>query len=427
MFSFFYDLLLGFYLILKLPSLLLNPKKNRNILKKFQLPTFKIPKDKKSVWIHSVSLGETKAALPLIEELKKDRDQDKKDLFVICSCTTETGFNEAKKSQADEILFLPFDFSFLMKRLAQRIQPDLVVFIETDFWYHFLKFMKQAGSKTAVISAKLSDRSFKRFKFLSFFSNRLFTLFDLIATQNELYQERFFNLLKNELKTESIKTEIKISSNLKLFNQPKSFSSEELDVLRDKLQIKAGEKVVTIASTHAPEERLLLEELLPFLKENKQNSLKILLAPRHPERFLEVEGLLKKMGLDFSKLSNPRDTRIILIDTMGFLNQAFALSDLAVVAGSFISKIGGHNVLEPIFFKVPVMFGPHMQGQVDLKNLVLQEELGFQVELKDLKIKIENLLGNAQKQIFLQQRCEKFSLKLQNEKQFCFDLIKNLL
>ena len=413
MFSFFYDLLLGLYLILKLPSLLLNPKKNRNLLKKLQLPSFKIPRDRKSVWIHSVSLGETKAAAFLIEKLKAEN------VFVICSCTTETGFNAAKKSFADEILFLPFDFSFLMKRLSQRIKPDLVVFIETDFWYHFLKFMKKAGSKAAVISAKLSDRSFRRFKFLSFFAKKLFSSFDLIGAQNELYQKRFSVLLKS-------KTNVGISSNLKLFNQPKLISQEELKALKTKLHIQEGERVLTIASTHAPEERLLLEELKPFLR-GDQKQIKILLAPRHPERFLEVEGLLKKMGLDFSKLSDPQDTQILLIDTMGFLNQAFALSNLAIVAGSFTPKIGGHNVLEPIFFKTPVLFGPYMGGQVDLKDLVLKEELGFQVELKDLKVNIEKLLENSQKQLVWDERCERFSLKLQNKKQQSFDLIKNLL
>ncbi len=424
MFSFLYDLVLGFYLFLQLPSLLFS-KKNRNAFQKFALPNFKSSLFKtksKIVWVHSVSLGEAKAASVLISQVKsKEQVLAENSFFVIHSVTTQTGFEEAKKGLADQIVFMPFDFSFLMRRLGRKIQPDLIIFVETDFWYHFVKYMKKAGSKTAVISGKLSKRSFRRLQFFTFFAKKLFSLFDLIAVQNKTYQKRFSQFAEN----------IKISPNLKFFHLPKKLSPDTIQTLKNKLNIQESDQVITIASTHEPEEKLLLEELKTFIAD--QNNLKILLAPRHPERFKEVACLLKNLSLPFTRLSALNSNSIkdsanlILIDSMGFLNQAFSISHLAIVAGSFVPKIGGHNILEPVFFDLPVIFGPYMHDQQELKNIALKEKIAVQTDLKNVKEIINFFLKNIYKQKLFQTRCQAFTCKLQTEKELSWNLIKNLL
>ncbi|MFA5250563.1 MAG: glycosyltransferase N-terminal domain-containing protein [Parachlamydiales bacterium] len=410
MFSFFYDLLLGLYLILRLPGLLFS-KKKANLFKKLVLPDFSLPAGRKKVWVHAVSLGEAKAAALLVAQLKRQG------FLVIFSVSTQTGFEQAQKTPADQSLFLPFDFSFLMKRLTKKLQPELVVLIETDFWYHFLKYMRLSGAKIALLSGKLSNRSFRRLKYCVFFAKKLFGLFDLLAVQNATYQKRFRRFAS--------RNKVQISGNLKLQGFSCPVSSED-SLLKKRLKLSPQDQIITIASTHFPEEKRLLNELGPLLKKNP--NLKLFLAPRHPERFRQVEKLLKKLPWPYAKLSRLAPGQILLIDQMGFLNQAFSLSSLAIVGGSFTSKIGGHNILEPLAFGVPVIFGPYMYKQEDLKKLVLQKKLGYQLKLEEIKTALLGLLPQTnQEKARFQNDCQKLFSELKAEEEKSFNLIRNLL
>ena len=325
------------------------------------------------VWIHAVSLGETKAAGALARALKQRLPQAS---FVISSIT-ETGHNEAKQSIpfAAAHIYLPFDFHFLAKRYINHFSPDIVLVCESDFWFNFLSQAKLRGAAIGLVNGKISERSARRFKRCSFFSKKLFDQFDLFCLQNASYRERFLELGVAPEK-------LVVTGNLKFDDQHPLLTKDELEDWKKRLCIKPGQFVLAIGSTHDPEEKWLLD----LLKEHK--NMKILLTPRHPERYAELERQLAKSGWHFATLSNldrsRGDEQLVLMNAMGYLKASYQLSDVSIVGGSFCEHVGGHNILEPCWYGKPVVFGPHMHNQSEFVGLVAQNEAGFQVSLQEL-------------------------------------------
>jgi len=252
-----------------------------------------------------------------------------------------------------------------------------------------LKEVKAAGANVVLVNGKLSERSFKRLLFLPFFAKRLFSFIDRFCLQSERYEERFAKLGVPEEK-------ISVTGNLKLDITPDLMSLEEKERLKNELGIGAEERLIVLGSTHAPEE----EELLAALDALKIPHLKVLLVPRHPERFAKVAAGVQAGGhslLHYSRREKRGgDERIILIDAMGLLHKCYQIADVAVVAGSFTQRVGGHNIFEPVQVGVPVLFGPHMQAQNDLRELVLSSGCGFQVSLQELSGKVLELLSQPE-------------------------------
>ena len=391
-----YNLLLLVYCLVFLPKLvwesLVHKKKRSALLQRigYKNYSFSIPENKKVIWLHAVSVGEAKAAQSLVRKIKEDYP----DCYLIVSSTTNTGHKEAKKSLslADSFVFFPIDFSWTVKKLLKKVNPSLVIFVESDFWYNFLKASKDLGAKTCLVSGKISEKSLSRFKNISFFAKKMFSFFDVICTQSDLHTYRFLQLGLDRRK-------IKTSGNLKYDNKPAHLSLEEKQKWNDLFKIKQEDLVITIGSTHSPEEEMFLDAFSSLLKQ--KHNIKLLLVPRHPERFKAVAQILKKKGLAFSKFSekeNIKDKQILLVDTMGFLNSCYQLSNLAIVGGSFTEKIGGHNILEPIFFNVPVIFGPFMHSQKDLESLILESRCGIQIKKEEISSFVLHFLENARYQ-----------------------------
>lgn len=340
-------------------------------------------------WIHGVSVGEIKAIVPLAKLLHQQYPQAK----IIVSSITETGQAEAKRSLpfAHFTLFLPFDFSWISKRIIETTKPDLLILSESDFWYHFIHYAKEQGATIIVANAKLSERSCRRFKSIPWFSQRIFSNIDLICPQNHSYQERFeqIGIPSSKLIT---------TGNLKFDAEYPTLTLEDLSLWQKKLGIKFGDFVLAIGSTHHPEEEWLLKILKKLWISYPH--LKVLIAPRHPERFESVSQLLEKSDTSFSRMTQKKmenDSQCILIDTIGHLRTCYQLSDLAIVAGSYVSHVGGHNILEPSGYGVPVVFGPHMHSQPELLSLVLNANAGLQVPLEQLEKTLSDLLSNKQK------------------------------
>jgi len=348
------------------------------ILLKRKLPTlrqrlgFDIPDGKEIIWIHAVSVGEVKSAKGLLEKLRNENPNT----YILVTTCTATGQEEAKRSltQANGFHFLPIDFSWIMKRWVRALQPKLLIFVETDLWYNLLKAAKKAGTKTVLVSGKMSERSFRRYNFASFFAKKIFSLIDLTLVQNEEHQKRFAPWSKN----------LHIGGNLKLDATP-------TPVDKEKWAPHFSGQNILITCTHAPEE----EELLDALQEIEGT---IYLAPRHPERFRPVADLLKTKQIPhtlWSQIDQKRGgERVVLIDSMGLLPIFYTLCNLTIVAGSFSSRIGGHNVLEPCLYGSPVFFGPHMDQQAELALRVLSEGAGRQSTLSSLAEDIRHHLAN---------------------------------
>lgn len=362
MFSFLYNSALALYSLTYLPKIFSKKYTER---RHFKMPDIQ-KGSKPLIWIHAVSVGETKAVAKLADMLKKHYNAT-----LVISNITGTGHQEAKKSLpfADYHILLPLDFSWTMKSLISKAKPNLVILTETDFWYHFLKCSHDEGAKIALVNGKISVRSYDRLQRLPWLASRLFRYVDLFCVQSDLYADRFANLgVSKEL--------IHTIPNLKYDDTPAPIDAATMDAFKQKLGIHQGEYVVVAGSTHPGEEALILKGFL----EAKIPQSKLLIVPRHPERFNKVAEELKGLGVKFSRFSEGVATeQVILVDAMGVLRKCYSAGSIALVGGSFVPGIGGHNILEPAFSEIPVLFGPFMEGQAEMCEIVLKYGIGKQV------------------------------------------------
>lgn len=397
--SLLYEVGLWIALLLSLPKMIfqlcVHGKYRSNLLDRFGrgLPPL-ARRGRPLVWIHAVSVGETRAVAALARRIKEEL----RNPHLVISSVTETGHAEAKRTMpfADCHLYLPYDFSPIVKRVLQRLTPDLVIITESDFWLNFLRQAKSCGAKLVVVNGKMSEKSCRRYERFPFFSNQLFSLFDLVCAQSEEYGERF-------VRAGATKDRIRSTGNLKFDESPVNLSADERVRWRTELGIDPSQPVVTVGSTHDPEEKQILTAFAQIWQQIP--GCQLIMAPRHPGRFLEVAALLEKQGISYRSYSQRSaqvgQKQVVLIDAMGLLRCCYQLADVAVVAGSYTSKVGGHNILEPCLYGVPVVFGPHMRSQLELRKLVLQGGAGMEVEAAQLGSQILTLLRDPDKRAML--------------------------
>jgi 3-deoxy-D-manno-octulosonic-acid transferase len=372
------------------------------------------------VWIHTISVGETRAVIPLFERIKKERPK----AHVYISTITETGHEEAKRSLpgADGYFYLPLDFAPLIQKAIRRIRPDLLILTESDFWLELLKGVRKRGGKTLLVNGKISERSEKGFARLPFFSRPLFSELDRLCIQNDLFARRFQTL--------GIPPEkITITGNLKFDAIQTALSSESKKEWQSKFQITSDERVITIGSTHEGEEKLLLDQLEKVWAHHPKT--KIFLAPRHPERFDSVAKLLADRKIPHARYSSLQQVtgkeRVLLIDTIGLLTTCFQLSECAIIGGSYLPGVGGHNIFEPIQAHIPVLFGPYMETQPDLTKLVVTAQAGIQSEAQELSNHLLDLLNSPQNRSKYSDRAQALDSEARGSADRTFAHIQNLL
>lgn len=384
-----YPFLIFIFILIYSPKFIyeyFHKKKYRgSLLKRLGFSTEKFRQGSPTIWVHAVSVGEIKGAATLIKQLKEKYPLS----CIIVSSITQTGHEEAKKSasMADYHVFLPLDFHFIVSKVLKKLKINLVLLAETDIWPNFLKGCKKRGAKVILVNGKISEKSFKRLSLMPLFTSWYYSLIDFFLVQDEVFRNRFIDL--------NIAPEkIKIVPNLKLDDVYEELSEEEIETLRNKFDIK--DISVVVGSTHEGEEKLILDQLVPLL--DCYSHLKIFIVPRHPERFNEVEFIVKGYKVPYAKYSTEssfKSKKIILVDAMGQLRKLYQLSTLAIVAGSYNLKIGGHNILEPLWYSTPCLFGPHMFAQHQLVNLVLNAKAGRQVAIEDLQKTVHELLNDS--------------------------------
>ena len=422
MFSFFYNSALFVLGLFTFPKLLWQwlvvGKYRASIKERLGLTLPQLPSDAPHpiIWIHTVSVGETRAVIPLYKKIRRELPI----ATIVVSSVTETGHAEALKSLPDAKahFFLPLDFSWVIRKVVQNLRPDVLILVESDFWYHLLSETKKSGCNVVLVNGKISERSAKRFSLLKFFAKKLFSQLDVLCVQSQRFKDRFLAL--------GIPSEkIKVSGNLKLDAVTQKLSPEQLLDFKNDLGISPQDCVLVIGSTHDPEEDQLLDALQPVWEILPQ--LKALIVPRHPERFDLVAKLIQQKDIPYLRYSKKEqktgNERVILIDTMGLLHKCYQLADLAIVAGSFTDKVGGHNIFEPVECGVPVLFGPHMFGQPDLTEIVLNGKAGIQTSLQDLPSHILNLLQNSAKHKEISQAAVSLSQDVHGVTQRTWDAI----
>ena len=314
-----------------------------------------VPDSRKVVWLHCVSVGETNAARPLALKIKSDFP----DCRLVVSTTTRTGQELAKTAFADiaELVFyFPFDWKSTVRRSLKRISPSVVLLMETEIWFNFIRETNHTGAKIAIVNGRLSERSFHRFNYIKNFMHRILAYLDLA-----LMQENADATLLMKLGIRAIK--VKVTGNLKFDHNLDANETALTGELRERFGISPDEPLVIAASTHSPEEIYILEAFKQVWKTSDVRLPRLMIAPRHPERFAEVAALIANTGFSWTRRSaepNDRDTtaEIILLDSIGELRAAYPLAEMVFVGGSLIPH-GGQSIYEPAAAGKAIITGPH--------------------------------------------------------------------
>jgi len=357
MFKYFYYLLALVLYIFAIPYLILksrNPKYSKAIPAKFFLrnnPKF----IENKIWFHSCSHGETVALKSIFENFNKDE--------INLSVITNTGFAEGLNF-CDNVRYLPFEIFLPFWITKQKV----LVVMEAELWYMLFLVAKNKGARTILLNARISDKSYNSYKKFTYLYKHIFQYVDKIFAQSDIDKQRLEELGGKN---------IEVIGNIKLANLPKVTKKlEKLDGI-----------FITAGSTHKTEEELI------FNAWDKSMG-KLIVVPRHPERFDEVYDLIetkyKSSDVNYHRYSQKEDfsSDIILVDVMGLLNNIYAISDVVILGGGFIKTAGGHNPIEPAYFGCKLISGKTIFNQKSLFECVENYKL---IENDEIKQTLQNL------------------------------------
>jgi 3-deoxy-D-manno-octulosonic-acid transferase len=351
---------------------------------------FSNPQKKRVVWFHAVSVGEVNLLGTLVPAFRKRHP----DWLVVVSSTTDTGIAEARKKFPDlDVIAWPFDFSWAVATALDAIQPALVVLTESEMWPNFLAAASKRSVPVVVVNARMSPRSFRRLKLVAGAARRLlFRHVTRFAVQEEEYAERLLQLGVPSPK-------LSITGSIK-YDGAATLNEAKTQALRMALGVSGSHLVFLAGSTHAPEESIVLGVFARLRLQFPH--LRLLLVPRHPDRFEEVAKLVEASGLPFARRSRITSTleempAVVLLDTLGELGAAWGLADVGFTGGSLDGVRGGQSMIEPAGYGVPCVFGPHVWNFKDAaKRLV---EVGGALMVKDaaeLEVQLAQLISDAE-------------------------------
>ena len=322
-------------------SIFFGEKLSRN-LEKLALSK-KSKKSNKIIMIHAVSVGEVMASRKFIEEIKNKFE----DYEVLITCTTQTGSKTIKKIYGTSVLhqYLPFDHKFFLKKFIAYWQPEITFILETEIWPNLIDILTKNGKKVFLVNARMSEKSFKRYKLFLPLLGKVFSKIDFVICQSLKDQERFINLGVNK---ENINWDYSFKFD--------SLSFSESEFQRDSFK-NDNYKIIICASTHDPEEGILIEAFKYFIEQK----IILVIAPRHPERTNKILKTIKKFNHEVSLFSKNNfhldfSKKINLIDEIGHLEKLFSIADIAFIGGSLIPH-GGQNFLEAVRYSLPISSG----------------------------------------------------------------------
>jgi len=384
-----YNILFTFFLIFAAPyflvRVLIDDRFRRELIQRMGfLPHRSI---KKPIWVHAASVGEVFCTIPLMKRIKKEFPH----CNILLTTMTRTG-NEAAKThipEADAVFFFPMDHPFAVQRAIEKIDPGLLLIAETELWPNLLRSCGNKGIPIVLFNGRISDQSFQRYLFLKFFFKECLKDISLFLMQTEEDRTRIVEIGAASDKTKAV-------GNIKFDQTFSTLTKEKVDGIAQSLGLQGKENILIAGSTHSGEEEILLT-LFKDLREMNP-PLILILAPRHLDRLEEVEQILKKESLLWKRKTSLSDQElkeppeVILLDTLGELMSLYSLGTLVFVGGSLV-PVGGHNPLEPLFFKKCVFFGPHMFNFSEISRHLIEGGGAIQVEGKeDLTSQMKHLL-----------------------------------
>ena len=322
---------------------------------------------RRPIWLHVVSVGEVMAARPLVEQLRRrfpDRDW-------VISTVTPTGRTVAEKlirGPQDQLIYLPWDFSPGMRQAIRLLRPRLFISFETELWPVLFHELRASGVPVAVVNGRISPSAYRRYLWVRPWMERVLAPVQMFFLQSAQDARRYAAL-------GAAKDRLVVTGNVKWdlsFTEKLNGSAPE--AIRSRLALSPGTAIWCAGSTHSGEERLNLWAYRRIRR--KHPNLKLVLAPRHPERVTEVEQVVSSLSLSSARWSRLKEGKqekgeILLVDTLGELASFYAVSDLVFVGGSLVPH-GGHNLVEPAIWSRPILTGPHLHNFQAISEILIQ-------------------------------------------------------
>jgi 3-deoxy-D-manno-octulosonic-acid transferase len=355
---FIYSLLLGLAFLILLPRFLFDAFRHGKYVAGFRERLGSLPpmyRDGRPViWIHCVSVGETQAARPLVQGIRKRFPE----ISIAISTITLTGQNLAReifKHEADKVFYFPFDWRWIARKTLKAMNPAVVLLMETELWPGFLRECDAQQIPVAIVNGRLSEKSFRRYRWIRGFMSRVLNGVRLAIMQTEADARRLRALGMDAEKTF-------VCGSLKFDAETTPATDSLTRQFRERFKLADGIPLVLAASTHAREELVILDALKIIISKSESGP-RLMIAPRHPERFAEVATLIEASGFRWSRRTaaeepDDQQSQVILLDSIGELQSVYSLASIVFVGGS-IANTGGHNILEPAAAGACVITGAH--------------------------------------------------------------------
>ncbi|WP_294703758.1 glycosyltransferase N-terminal domain-containing protein [uncultured Fusobacterium sp.] len=362
----FYQILRVFLTPFILFLIIIGGKKGAFLRKRLK-QDYSLLKKEEYIWIHCSSVGEINLSEPLIKKLL-----DKREERILLTLFTDTGINVAKekfgKNERVDIFYFPLDDKKNIKSILNKINLNLLILIETEIWPNLIK---EVGKKTKIIivNGRISDKSLSRYKLLKNYLKSLFLYITKFYMQSEEDSKRIVEI-------GALKERVETLGNIKFDIKFPEYTEQEKEELIRFFSVD-GRKVFTAGSSRTGEYEVLLDTF------KKLKNTLLILVPRHIERTPQVEEIIKQYGFSYKKFSDiekekNEKTDIIIVDKIGLLRKIYSITDVAFVGGTLVN-IGGHSLLEPLFYGKTPIFGPYLQNVKEISNEILQLQLGYKV------------------------------------------------
>ncbi len=425
-----YNILFTFFLIFAAPYFLFRALIDEQFRKELiqRMGCFPSLPFKRPIWVHAASVGEVICSIPLIKRIKKKFPQSE----IVITTMTRTGHETARTQipEANAVLLFPIDHPLSLRRTIAKIQPGLLLIAETELWPNLLRSCGKKGIPIILFNGRISEKSFRRYLLFKFFFKDCLKHISLFLMQTEEDRNRMIEIGALIDKTQVV-------GNLK-FDQPfPSITQEALAGMTKSLHLQGNETFLIAGSTHSGEEEILLSLFKDLRKVDPH--LILVLAPRHLERLEEVERVLKKesllwrrktlLSLDQERSNGEQKElpEVILLDTMGELMSLYSLGTLVFIGGTLV-PVGGHNPIEPLFFKKCVLFGPHMFHFLEISRQLVEAGGAIQVGGKeDLAFHLKRLLSDESARKEVGEKGYQFLQKHRGATERMFEAIKPLL
>lgn len=319
------------------------------------------------LWLHAVSVGEVNLVQPLLEEIQRERP----DWKCVLSTTTMTGMALARKRYPQlPVFYCPLDFTWAVAAAMRRIRPDVLVLAELELWPNLIAAARNHGAKVAVVNGRLSEHSARGYQRIRPLVKNILHGIDLLAVQDETYAQRFRNLGASE-------DSLCVTGSMKYDGAETNRANEATTRLADLWGITQRDRVFLAGSTQEPEESLALDTYLQLAESHPE--LRLILVPRHPDRFETVAEMLDARGVPWQRRteldSKPTDplARILLVNVIGELGAWWGTAEIAYVGGSMGPR-GGQNMIEPAAYGAAVSFGPNTRNFRDIVTAMLARD-----------------------------------------------------